>query len=147
MKVILLRDVAKIGRRHEVVNVPDGYAQNQLIPKKWAELATPANLKKVTTLKEVTSLHHKLEDDQFMVAVEALQSKPLVLTVGQVNAQGHLFKAVHESDIVAAAKTAGVTLLAAQVQIKTPIKSLGRHEIVLKHGAVTKTCFVDINKA
>jgi large subunit ribosomal protein L9 len=147
MKVILLRDVAKIGRRFEVVEVPDGYAQNQLIPKKLAETATPANLKKVTALKETASLHHKLEDDQFAAAVKAIEERPLALEAGQVNAQGHLFKAIHEADIVAAAKARGVVLLGGQIQIKSPIKSLGRHEIVLKHGSVSKVCFVDINKA
>ena len=39
MKVILLQDVAKIGRRSEVVEVPDGYAQNKLIPKGMAQPA------------------------------------------------------------------------------------------------------------
>jgi peptidylprolyl isomerase len=47
MKVILLQDVAKIGKRFEVANVPDGYALNQLIPKRMAEPATPANMKKI----------------------------------------------------------------------------------------------------
>ena len=47
MKVILLR-WAKIGRRYTVVEVPDGYALNKLIPKKkMAEQASPANLKKI----------------------------------------------------------------------------------------------------
>ena len=40
MKVILLRDVAKLGRRFAVVEVPDGFALNQLIPKGMAEAAS-----------------------------------------------------------------------------------------------------------
>ena len=47
MKVILLQDVAKIGKRFETVDVPDGYALNMLIPKRMAEPATPENLKRV----------------------------------------------------------------------------------------------------
>ncbi|MEK7130946.1 MAG: bL9 family ribosomal protein, partial [Patescibacteria group bacterium] len=41
MKVILLRDVAGIGRKGEVKNVSDGYAGNFLLPKKLAQVATP----------------------------------------------------------------------------------------------------------
>jgi large subunit ribosomal protein L9 len=146
MKVILLRDVAKIGRRHQVVDVPDGYALNQLIPKKWAEAATPANLKKISAQNDANSLHQKLEADQFLAAVESIEARPLQIEAGQVNAQGHLFKAVHEADVVVAAKARNITLLPGQVQIVTPIKSIGTHEIILKHGTVRKTCFVDITK-
>lgn len=147
MKVILLRDVAKIGRRSHIVEVPDGYALNQLIPKKWAEPATPANLKKISTQNAVTSLHDKLEGDQFKVAVDALQATPLHIDGGQSNAQGHLFKAVHGSDIIAAAKLKGIVILPAQLEIKTPIKSLGSHEIILKRGGETQKCVVEIIKA
>ena len=55
MKVILLRDVAKIGRRFEIVEVPDGYALNKLIPKKDAEAATPANVKRIQQNKDRTN--------------------------------------------------------------------------------------------
>ena len=47
MKVILLQDVAKIGRRFDVITVPDGYGMNQLIPKGMAKPATPENLKAI----------------------------------------------------------------------------------------------------
>jgi large subunit ribosomal protein L9 len=147
MKVILLRDVAKIGRRSEIVDLPDGYALNQLIPKKWAEPATQANMKKIATMKATASLHDKLEDDQFKVAVSALQASALQIEGGQANDQGHLFKAVHESDIITAAKGKGVVILSSQISIKTPIKSLGNHEIVLKRGTVTHTCVVEVIKA
>jgi large subunit ribosomal protein L9 len=147
MKVILLRDVAKIGRRHEVVEVPDGYALNQLIPKKWAETATPANLKKIEARNEVVSQHHKLEDDQFAKAVESLTLAVLTVTVPQVNEQGHLFKAIQVGDIVAAAHTRGVLLTSSQIQFKAPLKSLGTHEIELKHKGVKKAVMVEIIKA
>ena len=47
MKVILLQDVAKIGKRSDLVEVPDGYAMNQLIPKRMAETATAQNKKRI----------------------------------------------------------------------------------------------------
>ncbi len=51
MKVILLRDVAKIGKRYEVANVPDGFALNKLIPQGDAQAATPDNVKRVANMR------------------------------------------------------------------------------------------------
>lgn len=40
MKIILLKDVPKVGERGEIKNVSDGYARNFLFPQKFAEVAT-----------------------------------------------------------------------------------------------------------
>ena len=44
MKVILLQDVKPLGKKGEVVKVSDGYARNNIIPKKLGVEATPKNL-------------------------------------------------------------------------------------------------------
>ena len=41
MKVIFLQDVPRVGKRHDVKEVNDGYAANFLLPRKLAEVATP----------------------------------------------------------------------------------------------------------
>jgi large subunit ribosomal protein L9 len=143
MKVILLRDVAKIGRRNQIVEVPDGYAQNQLIPKKWAQPATPANLKKITHLNETTKAHDDAEQVRFEAAVKSIQAQPLVIE-GQANDQGHLFKAIHESDIVVAASARGITLDKRYLEIPTQIKSVGAHTILCKRGGKTLECSIEI---
>ena len=51
MRVILLDDVSKVGRRGEVRDVSDGYARNYLIPKKLALSATTGNLKNLEQIK------------------------------------------------------------------------------------------------
>ena len=147
MKVILLRDVAKIGRRAAVIEVPDGYALNQLIPKKWAEPATPANMKKILSAKASASMNDQQQGDTFLAAVEALQATPLTIIAAQANEQGHLFKAVHEADIIAIAKERGIVILSAQLELPTSIKSLGKHDIRLKRGGVVKDCIIEVIKA
>ncbi|HET6267107.1 MAG TPA: 50S ribosomal protein L9, partial [Acidobacteriota bacterium] len=47
MKVILLEDVDRLGKRGVVANVSDGYGRNYLIPRKLALPATDANMKRV----------------------------------------------------------------------------------------------------
>src|SRR5476651_432492 len=47
MKVILLSDVKPLGKRGEVANVADGYANNFLLPRKLATAATPGAIKQL----------------------------------------------------------------------------------------------------
>lgn len=145
MKVILLRDVAKIGRRSQVVEVPDGYALNQLIPKKWAEAATPASLKRIQVADAAKGAHNNAEEAQFLAVVDRLKKDALTIPA-EPNAQGHLFKAIHEDDIVAAARVAGITIDKRWLTIKTPIKSLGRHEVVFHRKETAATCEVEVIK-
>jgi large subunit ribosomal protein L9 len=134
MKVILVRDVAKIGRRNQIVEVPDGYAQNQLIPKKWALPATPQNLKRIEALNAGIAASKESKEEIFLAAIEKLKSVGISI-VAEANNQGHLFKAIHEKDVVLAAKAVGVQLEVAAVKIASVIKSIGDHEVTLVHGA------------
>ena len=52
MKVILLQDVKKIGKKGDVINTSDGYARNYLFPRKLAEEATDSNLHILNNKKE-----------------------------------------------------------------------------------------------
>lgn len=146
MKVILLRDVARIGRKGQVVEVPDGYALNQLIPKKSAEAATAVNLKRVASLSASAAQHDTLAADQFAALLTSLQEQPLTITVAQANEQNHLFKAIGVADIIAAATGRSLVLSPVQVIITAPIKSLGLHDVIFKHGAVEKTLQIEIVK-
>ena len=51
MKVALLKDVPKIGRKNEVKNVSDGYAMNFLFKNGLAEPATPQKIKNLEKAK------------------------------------------------------------------------------------------------
>ncbi len=52
MKVILLKDVRKVGKKFETKDVADGFALNFLIPRKLAEVSNVSNSKKMETMKE-----------------------------------------------------------------------------------------------
>ncbi|MDM7320213.1 MAG: 50S ribosomal protein L9, partial [Fervidobacterium sp.] len=47
MKIVLMQDVPKLGKKGQIVNVSDGYARNFLIPKGLAKEATPEVIKEL----------------------------------------------------------------------------------------------------
>jgi large subunit ribosomal protein L9 len=131
MKVILLRDVAKIGRRSQVVSVSDGYALNKLIPEKAAVLATEANIKHLAKEQEkkehnVEALYKKID-----LIEQQFATKPLMIKVN-ANEQGHLFQAVSSLQVIEAAKKASVEINPKWIAQEAPIKNLGEHTIRLK---------------
>lgn len=130
MKVILLRDVARIGKRFEIVNVPDGYALNKLIPQKDAEAATPVNVKRVQEKAKLSTKNKEDEVSAIKLIVSACVEKPLQIKM-EANEQGHLFQAVHVSDIVAAAKALGLDIPAQFIKIEETIKEVGNAKVTL----------------
>ena len=145
MKVILLQDVAKIGKRSELVEVPDGYALNQLIPKRMAEPATPANIKKLEKLQATAEADRLADEARFVAAHKALEGK-LVQIATDVNELGHAFKAVSEKDIAEAAQAAGVDIDATMITVGNPIKEIGEHTVELIRGTTKAEFKIEVIK-
>lgn len=145
MKVILLQDVARLGRKHEVKEVPDGHAQNFLIPRK---MATPATHKRVAQLEETAAGRAEAQqasEAQFRACIET--DAPLTI-FAEANEQGHLFKGVHASDIAALLSSrCGMTINAAAVSLKKPIKEVGMHAVPVTVGSVTSEVSVTVTQA
>ena len=99
MKVILLDDVAKLGRRGEVRDVSDGYARNFLIPKKLALSATAGNLTNLDHIKkqqDAKAGRIKSDADALRARIEGLVYEER----RQASEEGKLFGSVTSQDIV-----------------------------------------------
>ncbi len=133
MKVILLKDIAKLGRRGEVKEVADGYAINVLIRKGDALMATPSELSKWKA-KEDSKQHKKeLATNTFVQLVDMLQKEPIVISGKKADGKGQLFAQVKDVDIVDAIfKSTQFSVDPKQVLLSSPIKSVGRHSFILK---------------
>jgi large subunit ribosomal protein L9 len=135
MKVILLKDTAKLGKRGEVKEVADGYAINVLIKKGDALMATPSELSKWKA-KEESKLHKKaLATNTFVQLVDKLDKEPIIITGKKADAKGQLFAQVKEVDIADAIfVSTQFSVDPKQIIIGTHIKSLGKHQVELKQG-------------
>lgn len=133
MKVILLQDIARIGRRFEVKDVPSGHALNFLIPKKLAEAATPQSLKKLAERTQKSALDTEAANAAFQNSLKKLESEPVEMQV-EANEKGVLFKGVSVEDIASQLKTDGHAVSKEQVVLDAPIKEVGDHIIELASG-------------
>jgi large subunit ribosomal protein L9 len=143
MKVILLRDVARIGRRYEVKEVPSGHALNFLIPRKLVEPATPENLKRVEAQRKKQETTVVLEAEHFDEALEKLKELKVSITA-EANEQGHLFKGVKVEDIARALQSEGLQVDVRHINLPHPLKAVGPHEIELHSGKKKGTFVLNI---
>jgi len=143
MQVILQKDVAKLGRRFDVVEVANGYGMNKLIPQGLAKPASPENLKQVGAQAARGEADAAASAAAFTDTIKALAEK-VVDVSAEANEDGKLYRALPAEDIVAAiAAETELHVPADQIVLKDPVKHTGEHTIEVAHG--TETGSVTIN--
>jgi large subunit ribosomal protein L9 len=131
MKVILLDDVAAVGRRGEVRDVSDGYARNFLIPKKLALSASAGNLKNLDHIKkQQESKAERIKDDArgLQQRIEALSYEER----RQASEEGKLFGSVTTQDIAEFLDKHGVKVERRRIHLDEPIKTLGETMVSIR---------------
>ena len=134
MKIILIKDTKKVGRKYEVKDVADGFALNSLIPGKFAIPATASNLKIIETKKLGDLSISKNMSESVLKAQEKLPEGKLIIE-GKVNEKGHLFAGIHEEKIIEEfKKVTGSELPVGSLEIDQAIKGIGEYKIKIKAG-------------
>jgi large subunit ribosomal protein L9 len=137
MKIILLDDVTKVGRRGEVRDVSDGYARNFLIPKKLALSATAGNLKNLEHIQK----QQEAKADRVKADAEALRSRIEALAYEerrQASEEGKLFGSVTSQDVAEFLARHGLKIERRRIHLDEPIKTLGETSVAVRlHPDVT----------
>lgn len=134
MKIILLQDVAKVGRKNEIKEVNDGFARNFLLGQGRAIIATPANIARVEGLKQGKVAEQGKVVSSAQHLFETLGDKAIEIKA-KASPEGHLFAALHTKDIIAEVKKQYDLDLAEHIiDLPKPIKQLGEHKIALRLG-------------
>ena len=129
MKVIILKDVKGIGRMHETVDISDGHALNYLIPKKLAIPATPSAMKEAELRRKKEVDRTALDTALLAQNIAALAEARIVIRT-KANEKGHLYDAIGEPEIRAAAKEqAHIDLSDDVIKLPKPIKEIGTFDI------------------
>ena len=133
MKVILLQDVAGIGRKGEVKNVSDGYAGNFLLPKKLAQIATPSMIVSIEKTKKQGDQDKEIQKNIMEKNITGLKDLKVKLKA-KANEKGHLFSIIHQDEISKILKEKyHLDIPSKIIEISKPIKELGAHTIKAKH--------------
>ena len=134
MKIILLKDVAKIGRKYDIKDVSSGHALNLLIPQGLAVVATPAVLKRYETEKKAALAERKIHEDLLIKNVKGLEGVTITIS-GKANDKGHLFAGIHKEEIVKEVKKqTELDLDPIFIQLEHPLKEVGEHNVEVKGG-------------
>lgn len=139
VKVILLRDVDRVGSSGEIVTVSDGFARNSLIPKKQALLATDANLAQFDSRRRQ---HEAAADKEQKAAVELAQALEKTSLTAQVKVgeEDRLFGSVTNQHIADLLKEQGYEIERRIIELAEPIRALGVYSVPIRlHPAVTAT--------
>ena len=129
MKVILSQDIAGVGRKGEVKNVSDGYAGNFLLPKKLAQVATPAAIASAEKLKKQTEQDKEVQKDILEKNIKSLKDLKVQIKA-KANEKGHLFSIIHPDEISKILKEQHhLDIPSKIIEIEKPIKEIGEHII------------------
>ena len=138
MKVVLLQEVKKLGKKGDILEVAEGYARNFLLPKKLAAPATADTLNQLQQQKAAVADRQKRQLEEAKLLASQL-AKIEVKVAAKAGEGGKLFGAVTTKDDADAAKAQhGLELDRRKMDIPEPIKNLGPAAVVLKlHPEVT----------
>ncbi len=131
MKVLLIKDVYKLGRAGDVKKVADGYGRNFLIPQGMAVLATPGSLKQADRIRKNASEHRALVNEEMGVVADSLSKIQLVFGA-RAGETGKLYGSITSQDVADQIhQKTGLTIKRQQIDMQ-PLRNLGEHLIHIR---------------
>ena len=132
VKVILKETIKGVGKKDEIVEVKDGYANNFLLNLNKAVLATPENINKRKNKDEKNKRIHDNEVKKAEEIKKIIDSKVITLKV-KAGGNGKVFGSVGSKEISEAIKVQlGVDVDKKKISSDSRMKELGQHEIEIK---------------
>jgi len=131
MKVLLLKDVFKLGRAGDVKRVADGYGRNYLLPQGLAVLATPGALKQVDRITTQATVQRNALNEELGEVAEQLNGTVLSFTA-RASETGKLYGSITTQMIAESiSEKTGVEVNKRQV-FTQPLRSLGEHNVQIR---------------
>lgn len=147
MKIILLQDEKKLGKKGDIVEVSEGYARNYILPKK---IGAEASAKNMNDLKLKKANDAKVAQEQ-LDAAKALAAdlEDRIVTIRiKAGEGGKVFGSVSAKEIAAAVKEqCGIEIDKKKLQLADNLRNFGSYELGIKlHPQVTGKLTVKVTE-
>jgi len=143
MKVVLLKDLKGKGKKGDIINISDGYAQNFLIPQGIAKAGTSSNLNEAHQAKDAQAYHDEQNRLSAVALKEVVDKTNLVIKVKCGNT-GKIYGSVTNKEISEELAKIGINIDKKKIEADT-LKALGTYTLKVKlHPTVTASLKVEI---
>ncbi|MCH5339666.1 MAG: 50S ribosomal protein L9 [Acetatifactor sp.] len=148
MKIILLQDEKKLGKKGDIIEASEGYARNYIIPKKIGVEATPKNMNDLKLQKANESKIAQEQLDAAKALAAEIESKQVTVKI-KAGEGGKAFGSVSSKEIAAAYKEQhNIEIDKKKIQLPESLKSFGSYEVSVKlHPQVTGKLTVKVTEA
>ena len=148
MKIILLQDEKKLGKKGDIIEASEGYARNYILPKKIGVEATPKNMNDLKLQKANDAKVAQEQLDAAKALAAELETKQIVVKI-KAGEGGRTFGSVSTKEIAAAVKEqCNLEIDKKKIQLSDPLKNFGSYEVAVKlHVQVTAKLTVKVVEA
>ena len=145
MKVILLKDIPKVGKKDQIVEVNQGHAINFLIPRKLVRPASSGDVKNIQNKNEIVKKISEEKTQKGRDMLKVLHGETVSISE-KANEKGHLFSKVPLEDILKAiVEQTSIPVEKAWIKDFDQIKSLGEFKINLEAFGEKATLLLNIS--
>ena len=131
MKVLLRKNVSKLGIIGDVVEVKNGYGRNYLVPQGIGVQPTEANIKAVEADKARYLEELAKERAAIQERAKAVDGKEITIT-SRANEEGHLYGSVGPAQIVAILAEENLFVNEEEIVLAEPIRQLDKYDVGVK---------------
>lgn len=148
MKVVLLENIKKLGKKDEIIEVSDGYARNVLIPKKQGLPATPENLNNVKLKNKNEEKKEENLKNLAMKNKDIIESKKFPVSI-KAGANGKTFGSITSKEISECIKNvASIDVDKKDILLDEGIKNIGTYDVKVRlYKDIIATIKVEVNEA
>lgn len=148
MKIILLQDEKKLGKKGDIIEASEGYARNYILPKKIGVEATPKNMNDLKLQRANADKVAQENLDAAKALAAELETKQVVVKI-KAGEGGRAFGSVSSKEIATACKEQHkIEIDKKKIQLPESLKNFGVYEVAIKlHPQVTGKLSVKVTEA